>query len=97
MIDSKYKKAYTEVLEVINKLSPEEYNKIPKEKIEYYTKNADKYYYFEIDPTIPIERQKLSKEANAILVSLFLDYFVNDIQRKGLQEMLDKNEEASNK
>ena len=46
---------------------------------------------------IPIERQKLSKEANAILVSLFLDYFVNDIQRKGLQEMLDKNEEASNK
>ena len=41
MIDSKYRKAYTEVLEVINKLSPEEYNKIPKEKIEYYTKNAD--------------------------------------------------------
>ena len=91
MISGRYKKAYTEVLEVLSKLSPEEYSKIPKEKIDYYKKKADKYYYFEIDPSIPIERQKLSKEANAILVSLFLDYFVNDFQRKSLKEILDNN------
>lgn len=93
MISLKYRKAYTEVLEVLSKLSPEEYDKIPKEKIEYYEKNKDKYYYFEINPNIPIEKQNLSKEANAILVSLFLEYFVNSNQRKGLEEMLDNNEE----
>ncbi len=92
MIDLKYMKAYTEVLEILKYLSEDEYIKIPKEKIEYYKKNMDKYYIFNIDPNIPIERQKISKEANAILVSLFLDYFVNDIQRAGLQEMLIKNE-----
>lgn len=91
MIDEKYRRAYTEVIEVLNNLSPEEYNKIPKEKIKFYTINSDKNYKFVINPYIPIERQKLSKEANAILVSLFLDYFVNDKQRKGLQEMLEKN------
>lgn len=92
MVNGQYRKAYTEVLEVLKHLSPEEYNKIPKDKVEYYQKNADKYYYFEINPRVPIERQRLSKEANAILVSLFLDYFVTDTQRQGLQEMLDSND-----
>ena len=91
MISGRYKRAYTEVLEVLNKLSPEEYSKIPNEKIEYYKKNADKYYYFEIDPSVPIETQKLSKQANAILVSLFLDYFVHDFQKNSIKKMLDNN------
>ena len=36
MIDNKYAKAYTEVLEIIKYFPEEEYNKIPKEKIEFY-------------------------------------------------------------
>lgn len=94
MLDMKYKKAYTEVLEVLKHLSPEEFAKIPKEKIDYYEKNQDKYYAFEIDPAIPIERQKLSKEANAILVSLFLDYFLNDTQKAGIEKMLKDNDQV---
>lgn len=91
MLDNIYKRAYTEVIEVLNNLSKEEYEKIPKSRIEYYKKNMDKTYEFKINSRIPIEHQKLSKEANAILVSLFLEYFVNEKQRVGLQEMLDKN------
>lgn len=91
MLDDKYKRAYTEVIEVLNNLSKEEYEKIPKNRIEYYKKNMDRTYEFKINPSIPIENQKLSKEASAILVSLFLEYFINEKQRLGLQEMLDKN------
>ncbi len=92
MIDLKYRKAYTEVVEVLKYLPKDEYSKIPKEKIDYYEKNKDKDYEFQINPRIPVERQKISKEANAILVSLFLDYFINDAQKRGMKEMLDSNE-----
>ena len=91
MLDDKYKRAYTEVIEVLNNLSKEEYEKIPKNRIEYYKKNMDRTYEFKINPSIPVENQRLSKEASAILVSLFLEYFINEKQRLGLQEMLNKN------
>lgn len=35
MINSKYAKAYTEVLEIIKYFPQEEYDKIPKEKIAF--------------------------------------------------------------
>lgn len=93
MVEERYKRAYTEVLEVLNNLSEEEYKKIPKDKIEYYKENRDRNYKFKIDLSVPIEEMNLSKEANAILVSLFLDYFVTTRQKEGLEEMLYKNEE----
>ena len=42
MINTIYAKAYTEVLEIIRHFPQEEYNKIPKEKIEFYKNNMDK-------------------------------------------------------
>ena len=40
MVTTNYKIAYSEVLEILKHISEEEYNKIPKEKIEFY-KNKD--------------------------------------------------------
>ena len=48
MINTIYAKAYTEVLEIIKHFPEEEYNKIPKEKIEFYKANRDKNYNFTI-------------------------------------------------
>ena len=36
-----YAKAYTEVLEILNHFSKEEYSKIPQEKIDFYKNNMD--------------------------------------------------------
>ena len=38
MINNIYAKAYKEVIEIIKYFPEKEYNKIPKEKIEYYKK-----------------------------------------------------------
>ena len=62
-----YSKAYTEVFEIIKYLPKEEYNKIPKDKIEFYKENMDINYKFHINPSIDLEKQNISKEANAIL------------------------------
>ena len=81
--------------DVISKISTNvkerEKAKISKEKLDFYEENKDKDYDFILDPRIPIEKYNLSKDANSILVSLFLSYFVNSTQRAGLEKMLKDN------
>lgn len=55
---TKYAKAYTEVIEILNHLSKEEYDKIPKEKIDFYKKYMDKEYKYKINPQIELAKQK---------------------------------------
>lgn len=89
----KYAMAYTEVLEILSHLSKEEYSKIPEEKINYYKKYMDKEYYYKIDPTIELSKQKISTEANAILVCLFRDYFATERQKEVLKRILMQNQQ----
>ena len=70
-MNEKYAKAYTEVLEIINHFSLEEYSKIPEQKIKFFKENQDKNYIYKINPEIDLEKQYISKEAEAVLVKLF--------------------------
>lgn len=88
-----YRKAYTEVLEILKYLPKEEYDKIPTEEIEYYKENMDREYVFKLDPTIDLGKQNISKEANAVLVTIFRDYFATDKQKKTLNILLSQNQE----
>lgn len=92
MINTIYAKAYTEVLEIIKHFPEEEYNKIPKEKIEFYKDNKDKDYVFVINPEIDLSEQNISPEANAIIVNLFRDYFATEEQKVKIKEILDLNQ-----
>lgn len=93
MINNTQAKAYTEVLEIISHFSEEEYNKIPKEKIEYYENNKDDNYFFKINPNIDLSKQNISQEANTILVLLFRDFFATDKQKEILNKLLLQNEQ----
>lgn len=90
---NKYKKAYTEVLEILSHLPKDEYCKIPKEKIEFYKENMDKDYSYNINPMLELSKQYISEEANAILISLFRDYFANEKQKDILEKLLNQNQE----
>lgn len=92
-----YAKAYTEVLEIINHFSEDEYKKIPKEKIAFYEKHKDRKYDFKINPNIDLAEQNISRKANAILVSLFRDYFATAKQKEILKNLLQQNQEKLEK
>lgn len=92
MANNIYAKAYKEVLEIIKFFPEKEYNKIPKEKIEYYKNNMDKNYEFIIDPQKDLSEQNISKEANAIIISLYQDYFATEEQKQKIKEILELNE-----
>lgn len=92
-MDNKYAKAYKEVLEIIKYFPKDEYNKIPKEKILFYQANMDKEYDFSINPSIDLDDQNISKEAKAIIVTLFQDYFASEEQKIKIKEILKLNEQ----
>lgn len=96
-MNEKYSKAYTEVLEIISHFSEEEYSKIPSEKIKFYEDNKDKNYNYKINPQVDLQEQYISKEAEALLVILFRDYFATQEQKSVLDNLLKQNQEKTDK
>ncbi len=91
MMDKKYARAYTEVLEILKHIPKEEYDMIPKTEIQFYENNCDKNYKYEFDENIDIKDQQISKEANAVIVSIYMNYFANEKQKGIINEILNQN------
>lgn len=92
MISNTYAKAYVEVLEILKYFPKKDYMKIPEEKIEFYKNNKDKNYIFTINPKVDLSKQNISKEANAIIVNLYRDYFATEEQKVKIKEILELNQ-----
>ena len=90
--NKKYAKAYTEVIEIISHFPQKEYCKIPSEKIEFYKANMDKNYVFKVNPAIDLSKQNISKEANAIIIMLYKEYFATEEQKIKIDKILENNQ-----
>ena len=55
----------------------------------------DKNYIYHINSKLELSKQYISEEANAILISLFRDYFATEKQKKILKNLLNRNQEKS--
>ena len=73
-VNIEYANAYSEVLEVLNHMSKEDYNKIPKDMLEMFQTNCNNEYQFRYDLNKEFEEQGISKRAKLILAILFRDY-----------------------
>ncbi len=82
MINIEYANAYTEVLEILKYVSKEDYNKIPKSKIELFETNANSDYQFSYNPNKTLNEQNVSKRAKAIIAILFREYWATSIQKE---------------
>ena len=81
-------KTYSEVIEVINNLKEEDYNKIPKEYIDYFNKNSEKNYKFRYDSLKSFSEQPISNEAKSILFGLFAEFVADEKQKKKINAYL---------
>lgn len=82
MVEIKYANAYSEVLEILKYIPLEDYNKIPKKKIELYESNANYDYSFSYNPNKTLSEQNVSKIAKGIIAILFRDYWATETQRE---------------
>lgn len=81
MINIEYANACTEVLEILKYISKEDYNKIPKSKIDFYKENSNKDYSFTYNPRLTLDEQNVSKMAKGIIAILFRDCWATETQR----------------
>ncbi len=91
MIKDDYARAYVEVLACMRLLKKEDYDKIPVKLIKYFEDNKDVNYNFEIDCNTLNDR-KLSEEANAINLYIYMNYFSTEARNKKIRYILIENE-----
>lgn len=81
MVNIEYANACKEVLEILKYISEEDYNKIPKNKIDFYKENSNNNYNFTYNPGLTLDEQNVSKIAKGMIAILFRDYWATEIQR----------------
>lgn len=88
-MDLKYSNACKEVLVLFNYfLDENDMSKIPDEQIKYLNENANQQYNYVVDESKELEEQEITKEAKAIIISLYKKYFATDEQKKKVNEIL---------
>ena len=89
MVTEEYKVAYSEVLEILNHVPKEDYDKIDKEELEFYEKNKKEDYNFNYDVDKTLDEQGVSKIAKVIIARIYRDFWASDEERKQILEMQD--------
>ena len=82
-----YECSYVEVLEILKHIPKEEYDKIPKQLIEFFEEHKDKSYRYIYNPVSP----KTLRKTDAIIVSLYKDYIANEDEKKQIEKRLIEN------
>ena len=91
MLINANKKALAEVYEILNLLPQEEYQKIPKNLIEYIKMNMDEE--FEVD-IVSVEDGHMLQETNNILATIYMKYLSTSQEKiviKNLMELEKSN------
>lgn len=81
-VNIEYANAYSEVLEVLNHMTQEDYNKIPKNMIDMFQTNCNDEYQFRYDVNKKFEEQGISKRGKLVLAILFRDYWAMPHQKE---------------
>lgn len=87
-----FKRANSEILEIIKYLPLKEQKMIPQERIEYYEKNKDQFYNFNYNPAKTLIEQNVLRETKTLIVALFRDVFATEEQKEKLKIILAQNE-----
>lgn len=90
-MEKKYARAYTEVLEILKHIPEDELDRIPKSELQFYEDNCDKNYKYEYNQELEVDKQAISKEANTVIVALYMNYFANEKQKGIIEKILKQN------
>ena len=77
-----YRKAFTEILEILKYIPKSDYKKIPNKIIQTIKNNSENTYNFKIDTNKSLKEQNISNITKAIIENFYRDYWVTDIERK---------------
>ena len=76
-MNQEVKKAFTDVIGIINNMSNDSRKKIPLNFVQFIEENQDKNYKTQIRYDIPLEQQILSINTKMLLNYLYNNFLVN--------------------
>lgn len=76
-MNQEVKKAFTDVIGIINNMSNDTRKKIPLNFVQFIEENQDKNYKTQIRYDIPLEQQMLSINTKMLLNYLYNNFLVN--------------------
>ena len=85
MVKTNYANAYKEVLVILDNLIKEDYDKIPKEYIDFLTANCNNNYEFYYDTSKTFEEQELLDDTKYILFGLFEKFGATELQKEKIK------------
>lgn len=85
MVKTNYANAYKEVLVILDNLIEEDYDKIPREYIEFLTANCNNDYEFNYDNSKTFEEQELLDDTKYILFGLFEKFGATELQKEKIK------------
>ncbi len=92
MSDMEQKRAYKEVLTILNELHLN--NFVPENILTTMQREQDKEWTFEINPELPMEEQNILNRSAALLSVIYIKYICDDENEKQeLKTLYEKNEE----
>ena len=92
MSDMEQKRAYKEVLVILNELHLN--NFVPQNILTTMQREQDKEWEFEINPELPMEEQNILNRSAALLSVIYIKYICDDEnEKKELKALYEKNEE----
>lgn len=92
MENTEYSNSLYQISEILKYIEPTLKGRIPKKIISYFENNKSKDYSWNVDKTLPLEKQELLQTTKEILTVLYKDYMCNDIERIELEKTLKENE-----
>ena len=89
-MDLKYSNACKEVVMLFDYfLDENDLSKIPEKQIKHLRENANQQYTYIVDESKMLEEQEISKEAKAIILSLYKKYFATAEQKRKVDEIVE--------
>ncbi len=89
-MDLKYSNACKEVVVLFDYfLDENDLSKIPEKQIKHLRENANQQYTYIVDESKMLEEQEISKEAKAIILSLYKKYFATAEQKRKVDEIVE--------
>lgn len=87
-----YAQAYVEILEIIRNMDQDYKDKIPKKLLDFFEKNKDSSYKYNIDEINENQNVAFSQKTIDLLAMLELKYLATETEKELLKQALDEND-----
>ena len=97
MQNNQYTNAFAEVYEIIEHLSEELKNKIPKQFINFIQENKNKNHIFVFDENKSINNQIMLEETKTLITIIYREFLCSQGEKEEIDKILEENEKEFQK